>query len=187
MGMALGMVILTGGGSSRMGEDKAALMWNGRRAVDRLADLGRELGAVAVVTAGARDYGLASVAEEPPGGGPAAGLLAGLARLRAEGCARALVVATDAPTITAADLQPLLDARPPGAAFAGLNLPLVLDVTAPPAENVRGWAMGRLIDAAGLARLACPPGAAARLRGANTPAERAVLLAADHATKGGAV
>ncbi|HEY0651236.1 NTP transferase domain-containing protein, partial [Phenylobacterium sp.] len=50
--MALGVVILTGGASSRMGADKAALLWGGRRAVDRLADLARELGAAAVLTSG---------------------------------------------------------------------------------------------------------------------------------------
>ena len=35
----------------------------------------------------------------------------------------------------------------------------------------------RRIEGAGLARPACPPPARARLRGANTPAERAALLA----------
>ncbi|HEX7887056.1 MAG TPA: NTP transferase domain-containing protein [Phenylobacterium sp.] len=182
----LGVVILTGGGSSRMGADKAALLWNGRRAVDRLADLARELDAVAAVTAGAGDYGLPTAAEDPPGGGPAAGLLTGAKRLRGLGCERVLVVATDAPTITVEDLRPLLETPAPGAAYAGLNLPLVAEIAALPPGDGQGWAMGRLIDAAALARIACPAGSAARLRGANTPEEREALLADDCAGKRGA-
>jgi len=176
--MTLGVVILTGGGSSRMGRDKAELAWDGRRAVDRLADLARELGAAAIVTAGPRDYGLPVAVEDPPGGGPVAGIVAGAAALKAAGCDRGLVLAVDAPTVTAADLAPLLAAPGPGAAYDGLNLPLAFSLARLPAEAGHGWAMGRLIDAAGLARLACPADAAGRLRGANTPQEHEALLKA---------
>jgi molybdopterin-guanine dinucleotide biosynthesis protein A len=34
-----GAIILTGGASRRMGADKAALEWDGRRAIDRVAAL----------------------------------------------------------------------------------------------------------------------------------------------------
>jgi len=174
--MDLGVIILTGGRSSRMGADKAALVWDGQRAVDRLAHLARELGAAVVVTAGAQDYGLPVAAEDPPGGGPVAGIVAGAEALRGQGCVRGLVLAVDAPTIGPGDLQPLLDAPAPGAAFAGLHLPLVLQLTALPAAAGAGWPMARLIDQAGLSRIACPPAAWARLRGANTPEERDALL-----------
>ena len=43
--MQLGAIILSGGASSRMGVDKAAMDWLGRRAVDRVADLAFEVGA----------------------------------------------------------------------------------------------------------------------------------------------
>jgi molybdopterin-guanine dinucleotide biosynthesis protein A len=188
--MTLGAIILTGGASSRMGRDKAELAWDGRRAVDRLADLARGLGAAAIVTAGPRDYGLPVAMDDPPGGGPVAGIVAGAAALRAAGCTRGLVLAVDAPTASAADLAPLLAAPAPGATYDGLNLPLVLDLGRLPPDAGSGWAMGRLIDATGLARLACPPDAAARLRGANTPEERETLLrrlaAGDSAQDGGA-
>lgn len=174
--MALGVVILTGGASSRMGVDKAAQDWAGRRAVDRLAELAESLCAHAVVTAGARDYGLARAVEDPPGGGPVAGLTAGAAALRAAGCARALVLAADAPTLTREDLAPLLAAAAPGAAYEGLHLPLVVDLTALPADAGHGWPMGRLVERAGVARPPAPALAADRLRGANTPAEREALL-----------
>ena len=188
--MNLGVIILTGGPSSRMGADKAGLDWLGRRAVDRLGDLARDLGAAAVVTAGPRDYGLPAVAEDPPGGGPVAGIMAAAAVLRAQGCARALVLAADAPTVTAADLAPLLDAPGPGAAYDRLNLPLVVELDRLPLEAGHGWAMGRLVDVAGLARLPPSPDATVRLRGANTPEEREALLrslvAGHSAQEGGA-
>lgn len=188
-GMALGVIILTGGASSRMGSDKAVLDWNGRRAVDRLAELARNLGAAGVVTAGAGSYGLPVVVEDPPGSGPAAGILAAAATLR-PACARVLVLAVDAPTIVAADLTPLLHAPFPGAFFEGLNLPLVADLAALPGEDAGGWSIRRLIQAAGLTSVTCPAGPLDRLRGANSPEERIALLnalvQAEGAQKGGA-
>ena len=170
--MDLGVIILTGGAGLRMGADKAELLWDGRRAVDRLADLAEALGADALVTAGPRDYGLPVAAEA--GGGPVAGIVAGVRAL--EGCGRVLVLAVDAPTVTPADLEPLLASPTPGAAYAGLHLPLVFHPDRLPADAGAGWPMARLVERAGLARLPVPVGAEARLRGANTPAEREDLL-----------
>ena len=175
--MSLGAVILTGGASSRMGRDKAALDWLGERAVDRVARLAREAGATTVLTVGARDFGLANLAERPPGGGPVAGLVAGCRELARAGAARALVLAVDAPTIRPDDLAPLIDAAPPGAAFAHLHLPLMIDLAAIPATAGAGWSMARLITDARLPLVDAPPPAMARLRGANTPQERVRLLA----------
>ena len=172
--MTLGGVILAGGASSRMGVDKAALDWNGRRAVDRLAALAAAAGCVRVLTAG-RDYGLPWVAD-PPGKGPVAGVLAGLADLAAHGCNRALVLAVDAPTLRPDDLAPLLTAGPPGAAYEGLPLPMVLRLDAVPPEAAGDWPLFRLMERSGLARLACPETSLPRIRGANTPDEREALL-----------
>ncbi|MEO8114856.1 MAG: NTP transferase domain-containing protein [Phenylobacterium sp.] len=174
----LGAMILTGGASSRMGVDKAAMLWSGRRAVDRVADLAAEAGAAAMVTVGGHDYGLPVVLDEPALGGPVGGVLAGAAALRAAGCDRLLVLAVDAPTLRLEDLAPLLAEGGPGAAFAGLHLPMVMALDALPAEAEASWPMARLADRAGLARLICPPEAALRVRGANTPAERELLLTA---------
>ena len=127
--------------------------------------------------AGARPFELPFAVEDPPGGGPVAGLMAGAARLGAQ-FTRALVLAVDAPTIQAAGLAPLLVAASPGACFESLPLPLVIAITDLPPEAGAGWSMRRFVEAAGLATRAWPPGAEVRLRGANTPAERAALLAA---------
>ena len=168
-------VILCGGASSRMGADKAVLDWGGVRAVDRLAALCGELGIDRVLTAGA-DHGLPHVLDE--GQGPCGGILAAVERLRGERVRRALVLAVDAPTLTADDLAPLLAALAPGAAYQGLPLPMVVELSAVPAATAPSWPLKRLAAEAGLAVLEVGEGAAERLRGANTPGERAGLLAA---------
>jgi len=181
--MRLGAMILTGGGSTRMGQDKAVLPWLGLRAVDRVAALAATLGADPVITVGADDYGQTHVRDARPGGGPVGGVLAGAAYLREAGCARALVLAVDAPTLQATDLAPLLAADGPGAAFEGMHLPMTLDLAAIPAEARDDWPMARLVERAGLARLSCQPAAVERVRGANTPDEREALLSALAATE----
>lgn len=175
--MRLGAMILSGGASSRMGVDKGAMDWLGRRAVDRVADLARAVGAEAVITVGPLDYGLPHVAEEPPLGGPVGGLLAGAQALRDAGCQRGLVLAVDAPSLTARDLAPLLAVKGPGAAFEGLHLPLVMALDALAVEAHADWPMARLVERSGLVSLAPAEEARARLRGANTVEEREFLLA----------
>jgi molybdopterin-guanine dinucleotide biosynthesis protein A len=170
-----GALILTGGGSRRMGRDKADLDWGGARAVDRVADLARAVGARDVLTVGT-DLGLPWVPDPEPGAGPVGGVLAGVAALRRLGLERALILAVDAPTLTAEDLAPLLAAQAPGAAYQGLPLPMVLALSAVPEDAVAGWPLRRLVERAGLVVVDLPVEAEARLRGANTPEERARLL-----------
>lgn len=172
----LGALILTGGASSRMGRDKAAMDWGGVRAVDRVAAAARSAGARVVVTAGAADYGLPRAPDRIAGAGPVGGVGAGCAALAEAGCDRALVLAVDAPTLTNHDLAPLLAVAGPGAAYADLHLPAVVRISDLPPDAEDGWPLRRLWAAAGLVRLAVPKDAALRLRGANTPEERDVLL-----------
>ncbi len=171
-----GGLILAGGASRRMGRDKAVMDWAGRRAVDRIFDLARQVCGGAVLVAGG-DYGLPFVADPRAGAGPVAGVLAGLAALRTEGCRTALVLAVDAPTLTRADLAPLLAASPPGAAYEGFPLPMVIALAAIPAEAEGSWPLRRLVERASLAQLTCPAPVALRARGANTLAEHEALLA----------
>lgn len=166
----LGAIILCGGGSVRMGRDKALIDWGGVRAVDRVAALARAAGADVVLTAG-RDYGLDWVPDPQEGAGPVGGVLAGATALRARGCARALVLAVDAPTLTVDDLAPLL-ATKRGGTFEVSPVPMVLPLEALPEGAQAGWPLRRLVERAGLAVLECPEEAKARLLGANTPEER---------------
>eukprot|EP01035_Chromulina_nebulosa_P039441 gene39441-53322_t len=100
--MTLGAIILTGGASSRMGADKADALWLGVRAVDRVAALAADCEADPVITVGAKNYGLAFVADDDLGGGPVGGVIAGVRALKSAGCRRALILAVDAPTLRAA-------------------------------------------------------------------------------------
>jgi molybdopterin-guanine dinucleotide biosynthesis protein A len=158
-----------------MGADKARLDWNGVSAIDRLAALSHDLGIQMVLTAGA-DHGLPAVLDASPGAGPCGGVLAAAQWLRAGGYARALILAVDAPTVTASDIQPLLEARRPGAAYDDLPLPMVIDLAAVPPDTEAPWPLKRFVQAAGLVVLPCSEEARPRLRGANTPEERLRLL-----------
>lgn len=172
--MKLGAIILVGGASSRMGVDKAGQEWRGQRAVDLVAELARACGAGSVLTAGG-DYGLPFVADPAPRGGPAMGVLAGATRLAGEGVSHVLVLAVDAPTLAAGDLAPLLAAPDPGATFVGHPLPMVAAIHALPAEAT-GWPLRRLTEAAGLGSIEPSEDLKPRLRGFNTPEERAAAL-----------
>jgi molybdopterin-guanine dinucleotide biosynthesis protein A len=172
----MGGLVLAGGASRRMGADKAAADWAGQRAVDRVFDLASGLCAGPVQVCGG-DYGLPFVPDPFPGAGPVAGILAGAQALRTAGCTSALILAVDAPTLSAADLKPLLDAADPGAFFETLPLPMVIALDALPAEARADWPLRRLAERAGLASLACTAAVTARARGANTPAEQDALLA----------
>ena len=174
--MRLGVAILVGGASRRMGTDKAALDWGGMRAVDRCAALGTALGAEYVLTAGG-DYGLAFVPDPAPQVGPVAGLLAAARRLEELGLSHMLVLAVDAPTLTPQDLTPLL-ALSEGGCFDGFPLPFFVPLGALDQSAAPDWPLRRLVERAGVQTLACAPDLALRLRGANTPEERLALVRA---------
>lgn len=170
-------VILTGGASRRMGADKAVQMWGGERAVDRVARLATAVGATRLVTAGPDDLGWPHAPDPAPLSGPVAGLLSAL-ELLGDGLERALVLAVDAPTLTIADLQLLLEAGSAGASYDGFPLPMVLPINRLPADARSDWPLRRLVERAGLTQLTPDPAAATRLRGANTPEERDDLIRA---------
>jgi molybdopterin-guanine dinucleotide biosynthesis protein A len=170
-----GAIILTGGASRRMGADKALLEWNGQRAVDRVAALASAAGAARVLTVG-RDHGLEHVPDPEPGAGPVGGVLAGARALAGLGLSRMLVLAVDAPTVTVEDLAPLLAASGAGAVYEELPVPMVVSLAALPSAARAGWPLRRLVEAAGLRALPCDAASRTRLRGANTPQERVVLM-----------
>lgn len=104
-------VVLAGGTGERLGgRDKASLEWGGRALLDRVLDALE--GADEVVVAGlptptARPVRF--VREDPPGGGPVAGLLAAR-RALAAGASLVVVVAVDMPLLTRATIERLLAA-----------------------------------------------------------------------------
>jgi molybdenum cofactor guanylyltransferase len=109
-------VLLTGGASRRMGTDKALIKVDGRRLVDRAAEV---LAAVAdpVVEVGPGWSGLPALREDPPGSGPLTALSAGAAALRRRGHdGPVLVLAVDMPRVTVELLRLLADRPGPATA-----------------------------------------------------------------------
>jgi molybdopterin-guanine dinucleotide biosynthesis protein A len=100
--MGVAGLLLTGGASRRLGQDKATLVLAG--ATESLAC--RTAALLAEVAQPALEVGpgysaLPAVREEPPGAGPLVALAAGAVRLRALGWAGpAVVLATDLPRLT---------------------------------------------------------------------------------------
>lgn len=172
-GIMIGAVILAGGKSRRMGSDKALIIWDGSRAIDRVAQTARLAGAKLLLVAGP-DYGLPFV-EDPPDGGPAGGILVASRFLAGQGVNRLIILAVDAPMILPQDLSPLLEAPAPGACYLGLPLPMAIDVGAIPKAATGDWSLRQIVAASALAQLSPPQDAVARLKGANTPEELARL------------
>lgn len=107
-------VVLAGGAARRLGGvDKAALRVGGARLLDRVLEACGGAGRT-VVVGPRRETVLAVewVREEPAGGGPLAGLAAGVGRTAAE---LVVVVAADLPFVTAGTVAALLDGVPPEA------------------------------------------------------------------------
>lgn len=86
-------IVLTGGRSSRLGVDKATALVAGRRMIDRVL---AQLPEVPVVVVGPDPEvpGVIVTREDPPGGGPAAGIAAALPLVHSEWVA---VIAADMP------------------------------------------------------------------------------------------
>ncbi len=102
-------MILTGGRSRRMGQDKAGVDVGGRTLLERVVEAASEAAEIVVVGPPPPD-GLAArvrwTREDPPGSGPAAGLVAALPLVRTPAL---VALATDLPFV--AGLPPILAAR----------------------------------------------------------------------------
>jgi molybdopterin-guanine dinucleotide biosynthesis protein A len=75
------VIVLTGGGSTRMGRHKPALQVGGRPMIERVLGAADEHVRVVVGDPEAVPEGTPVVREDPPGSGPVAGIAAGLAAL----------------------------------------------------------------------------------------------------------
>lgn len=101
-------ILLAGGRSSRMGQDKAALVVDGRRLVDGAVAALQPLGGRIVVARGSQpSLGLCDEVPDAPGlMGPVAGVVGAVPLVTTQAIA---IVAVDMPTISAAVLQRLAD------------------------------------------------------------------------------
>jgi molybdopterin-guanine dinucleotide biosynthesis protein A len=118
-------LILAGGRSSRMGEDKAQMAIDGVTMLDRTARALRSIGADLVVVSGSRSGG---IPDRWPEAGPVGGM-ASAAEVLPD--AELLVVPVDMPRIGEAVLIPLLSQRALSATrWAGHPLPMRLTLDA---------------------------------------------------------
>lgn len=113
-------IVLTGGASSRMGRHKPALTVGGRPIIVRVLEATAGHRTVVVGGAEAVPAGITIVREHPEGGGPVAGIAAGLAALDqadvgpATGLELVAVLAGDLPFLTGAALAELFVALDSG-------------------------------------------------------------------------
>lgn len=117
-------IVLAGGGSTRLGRDKTRVDIAGRTALDRV--LAALCGATEVIVVGARrpvhapGASLRWTSEQPPGGGPAAGVAAAVPLV---GRPWVVVLAGDLPLVSTATVDRLLDrADDGGPAYDGAVL-----------------------------------------------------------------
>ncbi len=168
-------VVLAGGRSSRMGEDKALLQWQGQSLLARAK--------ATLLAAGCQDLLISGHYPGEPclsdaGGGP----LAGIAAVQQQWPAHALLLLpVDMPLVTPALLRLLLSSdSTTGAAFAASLLPLLLrpqpQLTALLAQLLaapepRQRSLRALVAAVPLPLLALPEALQPRLDNCNTPAQ----------------
>lgn len=107
-------IVLTGGSSRRMGQHKPALEVAGRPMVERVVDAARPRPTLVVGSRLGVPGDIETVADDRPGGGPVAGLAAGLRHL--DGLRVAPVSVTPAP----------IGLAPPGAAAAVASADLLI-------------------------------------------------------------
>ncbi|NIK07652.1 molybdopterin-guanine dinucleotide biosynthesis protein A [Xanthomonas arboricola] len=98
-------LVLAGGRSSRMGQDKALLQWHGRPLLEHMQALLRDAGARDVVISGDRP-GYAGIADVQPDLGPLGGLASVIDRLA--DAVTLVVVPVDMPLLSRALLERLL-------------------------------------------------------------------------------
>jgi molybdopterin-guanine dinucleotide biosynthesis protein A len=171
--LSVGAVVLTGGSAVRFqGVDKASIELGGATLLEHVLEALAAVPDVVVVGAEVVTSRPATfLREDPPGGGPAAGLLAGLAGFpRAP--AAVVVLAVDMPLVTADTVRRLVDA-------AGEDGALLVDAdgrrqylcavyrteallaAAPPLEAQHGLAVRRLVGGLRLTEVPAVAGEAA--------------------------
>lgn len=114
-GFGVSLAILAGGCSSRMGHDKADLLWNGRTFLEWQIEKGRELGLDDILVAGYHGSRcpVPVVPDRFPGGGPLAGIEACIRQAKNPAC---LILSVDTPRVPVLELRRLLETHAQGAA-----------------------------------------------------------------------
>lgn len=157
-------VVLSGGESSRMGQDKALLSFRGRPLIDHMIDLLHAVGCEDVFVSGVR-AGYRCIPDSTPHQGPAAAIHHVLQEL---GSYRGvLFVPVDMPFLTKDLLQQLLGLEK-GAFFEGWPLPAYIVNSC---RQSSATAVHKLLADIGISLIPRPQGAEKFLINLNTPDE----------------
>lgn len=107
-GQKVSLAILAGGCSSRMGQDKADLLWRGRTFLEWQVEKGRALGLKDIQVAGYHGTGcpVPVTPDRYPGRGPLAGMEACLRQAEYPVC---LILSVDTPLVPSEELRRLLE------------------------------------------------------------------------------
>ncbi len=119
-------VILVGGKSSRMGQDKASLPYQGKRLVDVVAEVVRRTVTARIYASGEVE-GYDSLPDLLAERGPVGGICSSAVRLYKQ-YARALFIPVDMPLIDGELLQLLMTEEKPTCHFEGHPLPCVISL-----------------------------------------------------------
>ena len=137
-------VILAGGKSSRMGQNKALLPWQGARLVDYVAGVAKEAGIADIYVSGEAG-GYSTIPDSLPHQGPVGGICSSIGRLY-PAYEHVLFLPVDMPLLTPGILQILLKQESPGDAryFDGHPIPCFLRLN----EQVYSYTAGiqRLLE-----------------------------------------
>lgn len=122
-----GGLILAGGKSSRMGTDKAELIYKGERLIDRATSVLKDLGADPILVSG-REGGLS---DPSPGHGPVGGLCALMNEVSEKALPKQwLIIPVDMPLLSKNTLKPLLETSVNVAYYVAHPLPAKLNFCA---------------------------------------------------------
>ncbi|USE37910.1 molybdenum cofactor guanylyltransferase [Endozoicomonas sp. SCSIO W0465] len=171
-------LVLAGGRSSRMGQDKSRMSWFGKPLYQHMASLLTQAGIDQVLISGSGFSINDSVIEDVvPGRGPVSGIHSALKRLHNGD--RLLVIPVDMPLIPA-DAIRILGDQQRVCCFEGFNLPVVLPVTTElrqavdtsiASDNPGDYALWRLYQRSGGQTIPLPLAMADLFVNANTPGD----------------
>lgn len=157
-------VVLAGGQSSRMGQDKAFLEYKGQPLLNHMMDILKQSGVTDIYISGERE-GYHCLVDRAPHNGPAWAMCDVLRSLKSKGYDGVIFVPVDMPFLNAEMLKMLI-AQDNGAAFTGSPLPACI-AGACPKEYPKS--VGDLLKKMDTPWLSLPNEFEHCMRNANTP------------------